>query len=295
MTTPLARPFTVDVPPQLVEFHQPIRGFVIHNAREKPVDVFFGGTKMTIPAVHRVDPAHGETDADGEIIPGTFLVQDIYTDIPEIGDEVLTFDAARAVRHILGLSPGPDGSAALANSSYALAGLSLLPRHPPKETWKATAVAGEQRAFLASVERARDVIRGADELNAKRKAAGMEPVVMDIFELERSRSLINTYNDLVRKNVEVTMAPHAVDALTDDLELEAHLKARTMELANKVGEKRNVDKFELAKELLNDPDVRIKLQKEFKIRKRGNMPVEMGALDEAAKSGQRVDQAGLEE
>lgn len=289
-----ALPFTVDLPPQLISLKQPRRSFTIHNAKSRPVDAFFGGVKMIFPAVHIVDTRHADTDADGDLIPGSYVVEDEFEAIPEIGDEVLIWDAVKAVRHVLGIQPASDGTLSVATSPYALGGLSILPRHSTKEQWKAAAAAGEKRAFVVEVENARTFIASIDEKNAKRKAAGMDPVPPGGFEYARALQLITQYNELVRRQTTETLAPHQVDELDEDLEFDAFAKAATLEIASRVSASKNVSREDLAMELLNDPAVRLKLQKKFHIKKRGELPIDAAKLADAAASGQTVAEAGLE-
>lgn len=295
MTSPFLSPtpFTIDAPSQLINLRQPPRSFTLHNARPYEAVTFFGGNRIVVPPVYVVGPDADE-DADGEPIPGTRVVEDMFAFIPEIGDEIHVLDAVRAVRHILGIVPGGDGTAAIASSPFALGGLSLLPRHSTKAQWKAVAAAGEKRAFVAEVERARAHLRSVDEANAKRKAAERGPLPIGPEE-ERAAFLIQQYNEMVRQDLKTAMAPHQADELDEDLEMEAHVKAAALDLATKAAEGKSIDKTKLAEELLNDPAVRRKLQKTYHIKKRGHAPINAANLDAAAAAGQTVSGAGLEE
>lgn len=292
MTFQAPAPFSVAVPPQLVSFRQPRRSYTVHNAKAVQAEPLFWGQKMIIPPAHEVSP-HSDVDIDGDPIPGTYVVEDMFTPIPEIGDEVLTFDATQAVKHILGLQPGSDGTAAIATSPYALSGLSLLPRHASKELWKAVALAGEKRAFVATVERAREYVRGVDEANGKRKAAGVEPIPVGA-EYDWARATIDEYNKLVRSSRPTTMSPVAQDALEDEIELDAIARAKADEIATRISAERGIDKLQLLKSLLDDPKVRQLAQKEYQIRKRGNLPVNASKLSKAAADGKTVSESGAE-
>lgn len=285
-----------DVLPQIVSFAPQKRAFVFHNAKSKPVETMFVGTMITIPAVNVVDTrrfldgrSYAETDADGDPIPGTRIIEDIFTFVPELGDEILTFDAAKAVAHILGVRKDPraDVSAAVASSKFALGGLSLLPRHPSKEIWMAVAREGEKRAFVASVESAQYLIDSIDQKNAKRREAGMEPASGG-RDYDRAKFLVDQYNALTRREVEEFVAPHHGPAIEEDLELEAHVKAKAMELAERVTVGKDIDKLALAQELLSDPKIRKKLEKTYKIRKRGHVAAEQEELDKAIEEGRKL-------
>lgn len=272
-----------------IDFAPARHSYVILSSKRVETDFYFDGNRMTCPPVHQLGPC-SETDADGDLIPGTYVIEDIYTLDPALDpvNAVLTFDAQKAVCHILGLRPGSDGVSAVAASPYALSGLSLLPRHPTKEVWKAAAASGEERVFLHEVERSRQLIRDQDEINGKRKAAGEGPIMLDLRDYERAKFVMSQYNELVKKQVESELAPHQVDRLTEDIEMEAAIKARALEIATKMGEQKTVDKTELAKSLLNDPEVRAKLQKEYRIRKRGSMALTQEQLREAKEAGEDV-------
>jgi len=289
-----AIPFDVGLPAQLISLKQPRRSFTLHNAKSRYVEAFYAGVKMIFPPVHLVDTRHADMDADGDPIPGSYVIEDEFEAVPEIGDEVLIWDAVKAVRHVLGIQPSSDGALNVASSPYALGGLSILPRHSTKEQWKAAATAGEKRAFVIEVENARNFISSIDERNAKRKAAGMDAVPPGGFEYARALQLIAQYNELVRKQTAETLAPHQVDELDEDLEFDAYAKAATLEIAARVSASKNISREDLALELLNDPAVRLKLQKKFHIKKRGDMPVDAARLTDAAASGQTVSGAGLE-
>src|SRR5574342_314972 len=144
-------------------------GFVLQNGNKAEKEVMFNGHLMTVPA-RNVVGVHAETDADGEAIPGTYLVEDIFKFDEEKGEYVYILNAKRAVQHILGIKPGKGGKGVVATSPYSAVGLSLLPRHPDTSVWQEIGKAGEHRAFLASVEEARTVIYEYDEMNAKRKS-----------------------------------------------------------------------------------------------------------------------------
>lgn len=281
-----------ELTPQFVTFKAERKSYVLHNAKKRPSEVMFSGNLFTIPAVNVIGP-YAETDADGDKIPGTRVVEDIYDWIPEWEEEVLTLDATKTVRHVLGIARSSDGKVAEATSRYALGGLSLLPRHPTKALWHGVAEGGAGRAFLIEVDNAQTLIQSIDEKNAKRKAAGMEPVHGG-REYNQAVALLAEYAKLTQSEAREITAPHedarALEDGFEELELDAFVKAKAMELASKAAEGRAVDKVALATELLNDPAVRVKLQKLFKINRRGHMPASDEALNAAAAAGKSMDE-----
>lgn len=290
MSASINAPHYVDVPGQLVSFRTPRRSFVLMNSKKRQVTVMFIGNMFLIPAAN-VITEHSDVDADGTPIPGSYVVEDHYVVDPMSNEEFMILDSARAVIHIMGLNPGPNGMATTASSPLALGGISLLPRHAAREMWMTVAREGERRAFLSDVDRARAFFKQLEETNSKRKAANM-PATDDYnpAEYERYSFLIAEYKRLFKQDA--VEAPTAVeeDSDLDEIEFMAFAKAKTMEIANRTTTAETVDKTKLAMELLDDPAVRIKLQKLYKIRKRGAMPVEVSRLqDQIAKGETSVD------
>jgi hypothetical protein len=291
MSSTIVQPVAVNVVPQLIQFKAPKRHFILLNSRKREIETLFWGTKLVIPPVHVVDPyGHSAFDADGDAIPGSYLVEDIYTLIPETGEEILTFDATRAVIHILGLTPGPDGYANQATSPHATRGLSLLPSRPTKDVWKAMAEGGADRAFLADVQTAFNYMDEIEQKNLKRKDAGLAPVTPAGFEYERHRRMIEQYQGLVKSQVADELAPHEEDALMEEIELETITKALAQGLVDKVAEGRDIDKMQLFEQLMSDPKVRKLAEKKWKIRKRGSNPVSDAELEKAIESGQKLEE-----
>lgn len=288
---------TPSIDRQTVTFLAPRRSYVLHNAKQKRVEVMYVGNLMTLPAVNEIHPIKAEMDKDGDFIPGTYVVADEYVFVPELGDEILIFDSARAVAHILGLQRGSDGRLTEASSPFAVGGVSLLPRHPTKEEWKAVAAAGEHRAWLTRVKNAQQLIQDVDEKNAKRKAAGME-AVHGGREWDAAVALISQYNDLMRQDArkELVASPAADQALDDEVEIAAIARAKALEVSGRVGAPMSeVQRKQLFEELLNDPTVRQWAQREYRWRKRGHEPIKDKDLEAATDLGVGVKEAGLEE
>lgn len=281
MSSVQSRPTPFAVPPQLISFKAPRRSFTVLNSGPKPKSPMFVGNILTVPPVNEVGP-HTDTDADGDTIPGSRVIEDYYVYDADLQEEILVFDAVRATCHVLGLQPGSDGEAAIATGPYALGGLSLLPRHAPKSQWKEIAAAGERRAFVAEVERAKTYMRSVDEVNAIRKANGLAPAVPDMFEWDRAQAVLAQFNALVKQ--ETVLAPHQMDELDDDLELEVRVKAAVMELAAKAAAGRTINKEALFDELMADSALRVKLQKRYQIRKRGEQEPSKAQLAAKAKA-----------
>lgn len=286
------------ITPQTVTFTNPRRSFVLHNAKAKRVEVMFVANLMTLPAVDEIHDRKAAVDADGDKIPGTYVVEDLYVFVPEIGDEVLIFDSAKAVAHILGLRRGPDGKFTEASSHFATGGVSLLPRVPTKEQWKAVAADGMNRAWLTRVKNAQQLILDVDEMNAKRKAAGME-AVHGGQEWVKASALIREYNELLqqdaRKEIGIAGVSAVDDKIDEEVELAALVRAKALELSQKYGAgMSDSQKKALFDQLMDEPAVRAHAQKEHRFRRRGHQPIKDEDLQAAAEIGAKVSEAGIE-
>lgn len=293
MSSPsVALPFSVPIPAGLVSLKPTRNSFVLHNARKKKVTTMYVGTIVEIPPVHEVGP-RAERDADGELIPGTLVIEDIYSPLPDFDDEVCVFNAVRAVNHILGLSVDNDGQAVTASSPYALSGLSLLPRRPTKEMWLQVSRDGADRAFLADVDRAYKFMDAVEETNTKRKALDMPPLPPSSIEFQRHKFVIEQYEQLTKKQVRDEMAPHEVADMEDELELDLIAREIANGMIERTVKDEAVDKLKLLDQLLADPRLRKAAEKKYQIRKRGSMPIDSEKLAEAVAEGRSTTE-GLE-
>lgn len=282
--------FKVDIPAQQVDLRPPINSYTLHNAKDKEMDAMCGGNLYILPPCDRVG-TKSDTDSDGEPIPGTYVISDVY--MPGSGGyDVLHIDAKAVVRHILGLVVRGNGVSA--TSSYALSGISILPRHATPETIAAVAKAGSERNFLAQVAHARYTIQETDEMNAKRKAAGME-AIHGGPDWERAKFLIEKYGELAKKEAESKVMPFQEDGIDAEIEIMTIARVKAMELVEKAAEGKTIDKKQLFNELINDPEIRKWSQKEWSIRRRGHLPAKDVELDAAASAGLTVTGAGIED
>lgn len=294
---PSSVPIAPQISPQLVTFKPPKRSFVIHNGRDKDRDVMFAGNIFTIPSRTKIDKLHSDLDADGDPIPGTFVLEDMYVYSQAMSADFCVLDAERAVVHILGIARMPDGSGSELTSSFALSGLSLIPRHAPKTVWREVASAGEHRAFLASARSAAELIEAYDAKNEKRRAVGMEAVPGGP-DYQRAVYLLKEFNKLVKSEVmEDASSSYTEEAeirsdaqrATNALEMKVFLEARVQELVNKAAENHNIDKKALFKTMMADPEVRKYAQSEFNFRKKGFDKIPDEELDAMSEAGEEVE------
>lgn len=291
VTAATSVPIIREISDQVTLFKPPIREFVLFNARKKSVEVQYVGNLMTIPAVNVFNKDRSDYDADGDPIPGSYVVRDLYQMNSESGDEDLIFDAARAIAHILGIQKSGRDQAAVATSAFAVSGLSVLPLHADKDLIAAIRESGGQLAYLAEVENARVFVEGISERNAKRKSNGLDPIPGGV-EYTRARAVLVEYERLVaidvKREAKVAEDPIADATIDEEAEIAAIARALALELAEKHAAGKTIDKMELLKELLNDPAVRAKAQKEYRWRKRGRDPIPPEQLEAAAAAGLNV-------
>lgn len=286
----------IPIPPQLITgFKKQRRSFIIHNGNRKPKTVMYGGTMMTVPPINIVG-ARAARDADGDPIPGTYVMQDIFVFVPELGDDVMTFDAEKAICHVLGIDRGKDGEAVSASGSYALGGMSMLMPNATKEEWQGIARAGEYRAYLADVELARMIVSAHDESNQKRRMSGGDPLPPSP-EVDRAKALLVRYYEETKSQIAQSALPADFEQqqAEEELEISAIAEAIALKMAEKVAEAQGVDSVDLFKRLMDDPKVRAFAQREFRIRRRGHQPINADKLKQAADAGKTISEAGLEE
>lgn len=295
--------------PQVVSFTRPIRAYGIHNAKLKPVTTRFCGSQFTVPPVDVLGP-RPVIDADGEAVPGTIVIEDIFGGIDEeTGEEIVVLDALRCVSHILGFRP--TGNAVEATSSFAETGLSFLPLKPTKAAIDAIKASGQQRARVHAIQIARHEVATTEMRVAKAKQNGVEylppnQTYYEAVELLQREGLIPGVRPEIRAGeypASVVGQPIPVPAVApeldvdDALEMEAYCLAKAKQLVAKTAARiQGVDKMALLRELLDDPETRLKMQKEYKVvRRKGYRQLDREELQEIADKKQTISGAGLED
>lgn len=140
-----------------VQFEVPIRQFILHNGGDTTAYLTFSGIDIEIPARDKIQEPHpsrdkwtSAKDLDGNWIPGTLVIQDMH----DVTTEELRFNAASAVRNLLGIAP----NSKQATSAWYLRGISLLPPGAPKEQVADIVTSGIQRYEDFMVEYSRTVV-----------------------------------------------------------------------------------------------------------------------------------------
>lgn len=281
-TPRLTVPVIPEIAPQLVNFKPVIKSHTMLNAKPTPMETMFNGHMMTVPPKDQVHPHHHDTDAEGRPIPGSYVVEDRYEQ-DEMGQLVCVMDADQAVRKIFGITQRPDGTAAELSSNRALVGLSLIPRHSPRETVELVQKAGEHRAFLAAVKQAEYELEAFDLANALRRESGMPPKSPNPT-VRHAIALVNQYNKLVGEEEQEMLAPQieeqeAMEA-ADAMKFEVFLKTRVMELVEEATQDTNIDKVKAFEKMLQDPTIRAFAAKQYRWRKKGHLPEEVEEQDQ---------------
>lgn len=240
--------------------------FTLHNASPEPVDLRWGGVTFTIPAVDVVG-SKPALDIDGDPIPGTILLADgVVPDkdgvvgAPGSPPNWLAFEA---IRNLLNVDPVTN----VAKGSPAKAGISYLPASPTKDLVSAVRMDGKRRWDEHRVEWAQYTIAAYESRVANAKALGVPAAPPD-------QDYVKAVN-LLKRHEAKFKAELAEMGETDDEEMAflAFAKAKAMEMAEAAAVGKNVDKAQLAEELLKDPKVRAHLGRKFSIRQRGHIDV----------------------
>lgn len=254
----------------LPDFKPQVMSYTLHNATPEEIVLRWGGLQMTVPPVGTVGhrPA---LDANGDPIPGTFVIKDTYTSrpdggIPRKGDPPNWF-AATAIRNILKIDPetgeavGPD----------AKKGISVLPASPTPAMIQEAMESGKARYESFLVEWATDIVNGYQVARDRNQQAGYAPPPPGA-EYQKAVLILEKSHAKMKSDLGMVEASETVDEELDD-DFEAFALAEAMAKAKRAAEAvPDVDPAELAAKLLERPEVRQKLKKKYRIRKVGHMP-----------------------
>lgn len=164
---------------QVVTFIANPREYIVHNAGDEPVTIMYGGETRILPPVHEVItpaktlPAYSGKDAEGEYIPGSLVIADIYEENPSfLGGSTLVWSAAEAIKQVLGI----DTRSGTSSGPFSERGISVLPANPPKDLVRETTKAGRERYERWRITEAERIVFEHNERNAKHKALGMPEI-----------------------------------------------------------------------------------------------------------------------
>lgn len=178
----------------------PIREFVVHNATDEQVVITYDAETRWIPPINKVvmphpkaeDACHSAQDSNGNWIPGTLVLKDVYSqkDLGEFGESRSLWSAANAIKHCLGI----DVRTGHADSDYAKRGLSILPPNPEPELVDAVREDGRARYEEWRIKQARETVESYDDKNAARARVNMNPVPAG-QDYHRAVALLRAYDD----------------------------------------------------------------------------------------------------
>lgn len=260
--------------PNIPAFGYSPNRFTLHNASPERIDLKWGGVVFTLPAVDEVGPK-AAVDVDGDPIPGTLMLADgIVADkdgvVPPQGSPA-NWLAFEAIRNLLGVDP----ITKVATGASAKAGLSYLPNSPSKDLVKTVRADGQARYDAHRLEWAQYTVSAYESRVSNAKMLGV-PVAPPDQDYVKAILLLKKQESKLK--AQITEADLGDD---EEIAFMAFAKARAMEMAEAAAAGKNVDKAQLAEELLKDPKVRAHLGRKFSIRQRGHLDVpEMEAPQE---------------
>lgn len=247
--------------------YQP-RSFAVHNAGDEAVSVRFAGLAFSLPPTDAFshNPAIYE---DGAPIPGTLSLADAYTfdangQIPPQGGQPNWF-AAEAVKHMLGID-----SQGIATSPYAKRGLSVLPDKPSRQLVEQIAAAGRSRYLAFLVEWSQYTVMAWQDQAERSRRAGV-PALSPGPDFYKATIIIEQHNVEMKKKLGYAPQAAEVENLDDDLEFQTFAMAEALALAKGIAQEKGVSEVELAEKMMENPRIRLQLQKKYSIRKRGHL------------------------
>jgi hypothetical protein len=254
------------------EFSTQPNRFTLHNSTPEELTLRWAGLQYSIPPVDQVNPKHSAKDADGDFIPGTFVVTDSYApredgSYPKGGS--FNWFAADAIKHSLGINP----DTGVAEGSYAAKGVSFLPKAPTKEQVANIARAGKERYDFFLVEWAQNEVAAQQQAMDRASRAGV-PVPPPGKDYGRALTILTKYQKTVDSQVGAVTDGLEEVAAEEDLRFKVWAMAEAVKLAGAAAEAKQVDKNVLAENLLTDPEVQKHLRRQYRIRRIGHLPEE---------------------
>jgi hypothetical protein len=237
--------------------------FILLNSTPEEIVLRWAGLQLTLPPSDQVGHRPGAFD-DGEKIPGSYLIEDAYTfnadgTIPAAGSPH-NWLATEAIRNLLGINPRTGE----AISPFAMKGISVVAEEPTREIVAEVQKDGMKRFEQFLWDWANETVTGYEVARDKASAAGVNarPPGRDY---DRAMRILQGTSGQSREVVE-----EAADEKF--LQQEAELRIMALEMAEQAAKGREVDKAELADQLLADPQVKQHLKRKWSIRKRGHLP-----------------------
>ena len=256
--------------PYIPNFGYKPQSYAVHNAGYEAVSVRFAGLAFTVPPVDAF--SHNPAKfADGAPIPGTISLSDAYTfdangNIPPQGGTPNWF-AAEAVKHMLGID-----SQGTATSPYSKRGLSVLPDNPSRELVEEVRAAGELRYQAFLVDWAQYTVMAWNDQAERSRRVGV-PALPPGPDFYKASVIIEKANEEMKKKLGYSNKKAELENLDDDLDFQAYAMAEALSLSKKIAAEKQIDAAELAEKMIEDPRIRMQLQKKYRIRKVGHLDV----------------------
>lgn len=249
---------------QLPKFGYAPKKFTLHSVRPDTYTVRWAGVQWTMPPGSVVTEASAK-DADGDPIPGTYVLEDTWSAGPDGSypdrEAPPNWSAFMAIKNLLAVD-----SAGNIGGVHAQAGISYLPESPSKEMVAAIVEDGRRRYEDGLVVWADHVVQGYSALVDKcRQSNTAAPPPGEDY--KRALLILQAHEKKIAASATAVEAQGSGD---EELEFMTFAKAKAMELAAKQT-RAGVDKEKLAEELVNDQDFLDMLRKKgnLRIRKKG--------------------------
>lgn len=241
-------------------FMVPPKDFIVINPCDEWQQIISSPVEFSVPprdvavtkATHNGGDAFSAVDSDGDPVPGTLVITDVWS------DGVLIWNASVGLRTALGVSPSGEYKTGL-----GLKGLAVLPSGATREEIEEVRAQGVERLNASRVQSARDTVAAHDEKNEIRRRLNM-PLLPGDDEYVKASLLLNRLTASHASEVEERIDPLADD--DDGLMRFAREKAR--QVAEKIPET-NVDV--VASEILKDADALKLIKKQYRSKMRARI------------------------
>ena len=236
------------------------REYVVVNSADEPIEIAYAAMTRAVPPVSVANPPDAEhphafssyVDSEGNVVPGTLVVKDIYT--PE---GKLEWDAQEAIKHSLGIDP----RSGTAESPSYRKGLTILGGNFTEEELHNARRKGRDRYEHWRIEAAKAVVESYDGRNEKRKQLGMNEISGGL-DYMKAATILQVAAEKERAAAEVTLAAFRKAEAGFDEDLVSFARRRIGEIAVAAAQP-GEDSAKLAETLAADPAMIAKVEGEF--------------------------------
>lgn len=166
------------------DFIETPKEYVLVNPTDETIEFSYDGETRRVPAYNVVvkphpkfdDVPHSALDENGEYIPGTLVVKDIFGALNEaLGGSERLWNAAEAIKHCLGI----DTKTGAASGKFSERGLTVGPRSYTRSVIDGLKTTGRGRYEIWRINDAEETMRAHESKNAVRQRLGMPEVAGD--------------------------------------------------------------------------------------------------------------------